>query len=669
MTLTPTSTSATAQTRVSPEDLLEMYRRMYLIRRFEESAGKLYRDGKIPGFVHLAIGQEASAVGACFHLRKNDVITSTHRGHGHALSKGLTPEEMFAELMGKETGVCRGRGGSMHIADPSRGIFGANGIVGAGIPIALGAATAEKLRGTDGVAVAFLGDGAISTGAFHESANVASLKEMPMVLFCENNRFSEFSSFEDQHPVEIEQRAIGYGLRYRKVDGNDVLAVSNVMAEVLSEVRTGGRPYLIEAVTLRGRGHYEGDPQLYRADSSHSVRDPLDIGREHLASRGIPAEKIVKLEAEVEEELEMAITAALEAPLPDASTLTEGMLAIRERVAPLVEAPPVDAPAEKQWKTFQAVAAALRDEMREDPDVFIAGIDVGKGGNVFGITRGFAEEFGERIIDTPIAESAIIGMANGAAMAGLKPVVEIMYFDFIGVCLDQIMNQAAKLPFMTGGRTHLPLTIRTQFGAGRASGAQHSQSLEAMLAHIPGLTVLMPSTPADAYGMLRTAIQDPNPVIFVENRLQYGMKGEVCDPSYRVPIGQAALRSRGDDLTIVTYSRMVQTCTQALAELNARGVQADLIDLRTIAPLDVSTVLESVSRTNRLLIVHEATSHFGVGAEIAARVADEGVWYLDAPIVRVGAEPVPAPYSSPLEQAWLPSVQRIVDAAIRVLDA
>jgi 2-oxoisovalerate dehydrogenase E1 component len=279
------------------------------------------------------------------------------------------------------------------------------------------------------------------------------------------------------------------------------------------------------------------------------------------------------------------------------------------------------------------------------------------------------KKWGPRLLDTPISETAIVGMAIGAAMAGLKPVVEIMYFDFIGVCFDQIMNQAAKLPYMTGGKTRLPLTIRTQFGAGKSSGAQHSQSLEALLAHIPGLTVVMPSTPADAYGLLRTAIQDPNPVIVVENRLTYGMKGDRCDPDYRVPIGQAAIRRRGTDVTIVTYSRMTSVCEQAVAELARGGVSCELIDLRTIAPLDHTAVLESVSKTNRLLIVHEAHRDFGVGAEIAARIADEGVWFLDAPIVRLGAKPVPAPYSPTLEQAWLPTVQDVVEAAERLVKA
>ncbi|MFC0530306.1 alpha-ketoacid dehydrogenase subunit alpha/beta [Phytohabitans kaempferiae] len=646
-------------------DLVEMYRRMERIRCFETRASQLYRDGKVPGFVHLAIGQEATAVGACFDLRPQDTITSTHRGHGHALARGLTSGEMFAELMGRETGVCRGRGGSMHIADPARGIFGANGIVGAGIPIAAGAAFAARYRGTDGIVVAFLGDGAIATGAFHEAANLAALWKLPLVLFCENNGFSEFSRFEDQHPVGLAERATGYGLRFRQVDGNDVAAVRTAMTEVVADVRAGNGPYLVEAVTLRHRGHYEGDPQLYRAENDPALldaADPLGIAQRTLRDLGVEEHVLDEVRAQVDAEIEDAVRIAEAAPLPSPSALHDGVIVVREPSPPAVLEPLAQVGAET-WKLFQAVGEALRVELDEDPSVFLAGIDVGRGGNVFGITRGLAEQFPGRLWDTPISETAIMGLGTGAAMAGLRPVVELMYFDFLGVCLDQLMNQAAKLRYMTGGRVPMALTVRTQFGAGRSSGAQHSQSLEALLAHIPGLTVLMPSTPEDAYGLLRSAIRDPNPVVFVENRLQYGMKGPRVPREHLVPIGRAAIRREGSDVTIVSYSRLSIVCVEAAQELAAEGISCEVIDLRTIAPLDVSTVLASVAKTSRLLIVHEAARDFGVGAEIAARVAAEGLWYLDAPITRVGAASTPAPYSPPLEGEWLPGKEDVLRAA------
>ncbi len=648
---------------------------MVRIRRFEETAGRLYRAGEIPGFVHLAIGQEAAAAGATVHLRADDVITSTHRGHGHALARGLSPYEMFAELMGRVDGVCRGRGGSMHIADPSRGILGANGIVGAGIPIAGGAALAAKLRAADSVALAFLGDGALSTGAFHEAANLASLWALPLVLFCENNRFAEFSSFEQTQPVSVGQRAQGLGLGFESVDGDDVVAVSSCMRTVLERVRAGGGPVLVEAVTSRGGGHYEGDPQLYRdadAPSGPSARDPLDVARNRLLDLGATAELLTAVERRAGEEIDEAVAAARLSPSPDPADLTDGVLSagagFGQGTRRVAEAAAEVATAEgPTWKYFEAVHAALETSLDGDPSVFLAGIDVGRGGNVFGLTRGLFERWPDRVLDSPISETALMGAGVGAALVGMRPVVELMYFDFLGVCLDQIMNQAAKLRYMTGGRASMPLTIRTQVGAGRSSGAQHSQSLEGLLAHIPGLVVVMPSTPSDAYGLLRSAIADDNPVIVVENRLLYGSRGAQCVPDHLVPLGQAALRTRGDDVTVVSWGRMAVLATQAAAVLAQEGIGAEVIDLRTIAPLDMSAVLESVAHTSRLIIVHEAHHDFGPGAEIAARMAGEGLELLDAPVVRLAPPHVPAPYAPTLERAWLPDVDAIVAAARRLV--
>ena len=315
---------------------------------------------------------------------------------------------------------------------------------------------------------------------------------------------------------------------------------------------------------------------------------------------------------------------------------------------------------------MDAIRSALEAELADDDRVFIAGIDVGAGGNVFGITRGLHDQFADRVRDTPISETAVMGLGVGAAMAGMRPVVELMYLDFVGVCLDQLLNQAAKMPFMTGGAAEMALTVRTQFGAGRSSGSQHSQSLEALLAHIPGLSVVMPSTPADTYGLLRAAIQDPNPVVFIENRLLYGMKGPQPPDDFVVPIGKAAVVRAGNDVTVVSVSRMVHEVIAAAERVADDGISVEVIDLRTVAPLDTATVLESVEKTSRLLIAHEAVVPFGIGAEIAAVVAREGFWNLDAPIERVGAAPTPPPYAPDLEHAWLPDRDDIADAVRRL---
>lgn len=653
-------------------ELLEQYRRMRRIRRFEERAGQLYRDTEVPGFLHLSIGQEATAVGACWPLRPGDAITSTHRGHGHCLAKGLPPAPMFAELMGRDAGTCHGRGGSMHIADPSLGVYGANGIVGAGLPIAGGVATAFRLRGGDGVVVAFFGDGAVAQGMFHEAVNLAAVWDLPVIFCCENNHYAEFSRAADQHRAGLAERAAGYGVDYAHVDGNDVVAVADLMTKLVDERRRGAGPVLVEAETYRWHGHYEGDPERYRDAAEVAEwrrRDPLARTRSRLLATGLDPAALEAVDAEVEAEIEAAVEFARAAPEPSPSSLGEYVVAPRPAVpAPAASGPAPASSAEgDRYRVMDAVRDALDHELAADPSVFVAGIDVGAGGGVFGLTRGLADAYPDRVRDTPISETAIAGVAVGAAMAGMRPVVEIMYMDFLGACFDQLLNQAAKLRYMTGGRAAMSLVVRTQFGAGRSSGSQHSQSLEALLAHIPGLTVVMPSTPDDAYGLLRAAIRDPNPVVFVDNRHLYGFRGAKPPPDHAVPLGRAVVRRPGTDVTVVSWSRMAHEALAAASTLAGEGISVEVIDLRTIVPLDRATVLESLARTNRLVIAHEAVRDFGVGAELAALAVDEGFWHLDAPVVRVAPPPTPAPYAPSLERVWLPGRDTIADTVRRLV--
>jgi 2-oxoisovalerate dehydrogenase E1 component len=554
----------------------------------------------------------------------------------------------------------------MHIADPTLGIFGANGIVAAGLPIAVGAAAAAKLRRESAIAVAFFGDGAVAQGAFHEAVNLAAVWHLPVIFFCENNGYAEFSPASEQHVASLERRAAGYGVDFVAVDGNDVVATATAMDALVRAVRAGRGPAIVEATTYRHHGHYEGDPERYR--STDEVRewegkDPLLVHEERLRAAGVADALIESVRSSVESELDDAVRVARAGKSPAIATLTDFV------VRPRAERPEPPAPAAgaEQFRTMDAIRAALEIELETDDRVFVAGIDVGAGGNVFGLTRGLQERFLERVRDTPISENAIVGLGVGAAMAGMRPVVEIMYLDFLGVCLDQLLNQAAKMPFMTGGAAPMALTVRTQFGAGRSSGSQHSQSLEALLAHIPGLTVVMPSTPADTYGLLRASIQEPNPVVFIENRLLYGMKGPQPPADHLVPIGVSAVVRPGEDITVVSVSRMVHEAIAAAEAVAGDGISVEVIDLRTVSPLDMAPILESVHKTSRLLIAHEAVVPFGIGAEIAATVAREAFWDLDAPIERVGAATTPPPYAPELERAWLPDRDDIADAIRRVV--
>ena len=320
-------------------------------------------------------------------------------------------------------------------------------------------------------------------------------------------------------------------------------------------------------------------------------------------------------------------------------------------------------------KTYlEALRDALRLEMTRDPDVYIIGEDVGVYGNVFGVTKGLIDEFGpDRVRDTPITESAIVGAAVGSAAAGLRPVAEIMFIDFIGVALDQLYNQAAKMRYMFGGKITIPMVLRSACGAGRGSAAQHSQSLEAWFMHVPGLKVVMPSTPGDAKGLLITAIRDDNPVLFLEHKMMYDTKGEVPDGEYTIPFGQADIKREGEDVTVVATSKMVHTALDAAEKLAKEGVSVEVVDPRTLSPLDEETILESVRKTHKLVIVHEEVKFAGSGAEIAAIVAEKAIEYIDAPILRIGAPFSPVPFAPSLENEFIPSEEKVIDAINRVM--
>ena len=648
------------------EALVSAYRTMLLIRRMEQRIGVLYASGAIPGFVHTSVGQEGCAVGATTPLRPADVLTSTHRGHGHVLARGLPPREVMAELLGRETGTCRGRGGSMHVADPHRGILGANGIVGAGLPIAVGAAQSFRARGTDGVALAMFGDGAVATGAFHEAVNLAALWQLPVIFFCENNGFSEFSPTQSQHPVPVIDRAAAYGIAGEVVDGRDVEAVAEVVGGAVERARAGQGPTLVEARTLRVGGHYEGDQQRYRdtAELSGQVQaaDPVAYTASVLRSRGLDESALAAVEAEVTALVADAESFAQASPVPTGTT-PDDVYAPRK---PLPARRAQLAVRDESLSLSRILRQAFDDALAADPDVFLAGIDVA-GGNVFGLTRGLAQRYPDRVLDTPISETAVMGLAVGSALQGMRPVVELMYLDFLGVCLDQLMNQAAKFRLMSGGRVSVPMVVHTQFGSGRSSGAQHSQSLEAILAHIPGLTVVMPSNGSDAYGLLRTAIEDDNPVVFIENRLLYEVKDALPGPEHRVPLGVARVARPGESVTVVAWSRMVTVALAAAEQLAPEGIDVEVIDLRTISPLDRETVLTSFRKTSRMVIAQEAVVDFGVGAELAALAVSEGFWSLDAPVLRVGAAPTPVPYAPGLEQEWAATQDDVVAAIRKVM--
>jgi len=639
---------------------VEMLRRMLLIRAFEEHLAAAYARGELPTeAIHLSIGQEAVAVGVCSVLAPTDTITTTHRGHGHMLARGADVEGMMAEIYGKASGLCGGKGGSMHVTDARLGALGANGIVGASALLATGSALASRLGGDDGVAVAFFGDGATNQGMVHEALNFAAVFGLPAVFVVENNLYGEFTSLKRHTRVtHLADRAGAYGIRSLSVDGNDALAVAEAAEEAVTAARAGEGPVLLEARTYRLHGHMEGEEATYRSEEEVEVwrgKDPIPRLRQVLVDEGLLDDAgAAAMEEAARRTVEEAAARAAAGPEPSIEVLERDVFA-PDPASLWSGDEPSGGP---ETTCSRALWEALAEEMRRDERVFLLGEDVSHGG-YFSVTTGLAEEFPGRVLDTPISEYAIVGSAVGAAMRGLRPVAEILFSDFLTACMDPIVNQAAKLRYMSGGQYALPLVVRTPGGAGLGMAAQHSQSLEALLTGIPGLIVVAPSNPADAKGLLKAAIRSSNPVLFFENKLGYLETGPVPPGDWTVPLGRARIVHPGDDLTVVAVGGIVATTLAAARTLAGEGIGVELIDPRTLFPLDLETIVASVARTRRLVTVEEAPLNHGFGAEVVARVVEAlGPRALRA-VHRIGAHHVPIPYARNLERAALPGEDRI----------
>jgi 2-oxoisovalerate dehydrogenase E1 component len=653
--------------------LERMYRDLVRVRRFDQRVIELFNQGVVKGTAHSCVGQEAIAVGACAALDDSDFITSHHRGHGHCIAKGADLTRMMAELFGRATGYCGGLGGSMHIAALDRGILGANGVVGAGIGLGAGAALSATIRKSGQVALSFFGDGAVNEGIFHEACNIAALWRLPLVLLCENNLFGLSTPASAATSIaRLSDRASAYGFPGETIDGNDVLAVHDAVARAVARARAGEGPTLIEAMTWRWGDHsMRANLPRYRSAEvereAEAAGDAVARTATLLAERQVADTRRDALAAEAEAEIEAAIAEAARAPEPTEAALAPAVLAPHPAIA---DEPGDTHASAREIGMTEAINEAIIQEMARDERVFVLGEDIGRIGGIFGCTRGLLDRFGAaRVRDTPISEGAIASMAVGAAITGLRPVAEIQIFDFVTLMMDAIVNQAAKFRFMLGGKPTVPVVFRGPQGGGIRLGAQHSQSLEAWFAHIPGLVVMAPATPYDAKGLLAAAIRDDNPVVFLEHKLLYVQsRGPVPAIDYAIPVGRGAIRRKGHDVTIVATLAMVPQAARA-ADILARehGVEAEVIDPRTLRPLDLPLILDSVRRTNRIVIAHEAWTRHGFGAEVAASVVEQAFDWLDAPPERVGMRDVPMPYNDTLERLVIPNAATIVGAALRTL--
>jgi 2-oxoisovalerate dehydrogenase E1 component len=653
----------------------ETYTRMAFTRAFEAKALALSKvdPPAVIGSIHLCAGQEAVPLGAIAGLRNDDQIVATYRGHGWALASGLDPLAVMAEICHRKSGINGGRGGSAYMMAPDTRFIGENSIVGAGTTIACGVALANVAEGKSRLVIVSIGDGAMNQGSVHEALAFSAAFRLPIIFVCENNGWSELTPTRAMFRIErLAQRAGPYGITGATINGTDPFIVRETIVQAATRVRSGGGPVLIECLVPRLWGHYNRDVEHYREKADRmeaAARDPLVLlGERLVASGGASTDDLDSLRREQEKSVETIASQALASPLADVDSVLEHVTGTSQSTP---SEPASRANQTRQELTYaEAANAALRAVLSSDPKSIIYGEDVGKPGGIFGVTRNLQKDFGpERVFDTPISENAILGSAVGAAISGLKPIVEIMWADFVFVALDQLINQAANIRYVTQGCTTVPLVVRMQQGSTPGSCSQHSQCIEAILAHIPGLKVALAATPQDAYSLLRAAAADPDPCVVIEARALYPSKGLV-DTSIVEPVGKARVHRRGRDLAFVTWGSMVPQSIVAAAELEKQGLSVSVIDLRWLAPLDEAALLDIVqSSGSKVLIVHEAVQRGGYGAEVAMRIrelcgprANLSVHRLATPSVRIPASPV-------LRAALLPNADSIARVVKGLLNA
>jgi 2-oxoisovalerate dehydrogenase E1 component len=664
MTVSTTTTTALDNTTV-----LALYRTMQTIRQCEERLAKAHQRGLIHGACHTYVGEEAIAAGVFAHLRPEDVVFSTHRGHGHALAKGMPPQELFAELFGRETGCSHGRGGSMHLFKPEIGMMGTSGIVGPCILQACGGGYSFKLQKLDHVSVACFGDGAVNNGAFHEGLNMAAIWKLPVIFVCENNQFATEVPFSYASGIpDVGRRAASYGMAGYEVDGNDVGEVFRVASLAVDRARAGEGPTLIECKTYRTRAHAEG-----MGDFSYRTREDVEQWKQRCPIRRLEqlaieqrlatADELNAIAQEVSDCVEDAQRFAEGSPYPGEQSAVTHVYAENEPAS----LPPLPDPGTRQTTYVGGTLEAIDAEMQINPQIFVMGEGIGQRGGNFTTTLGLWEKYGaDRLCDTPICERGFVGLSCGAAMTGTRPVIDFMFIDFINDAFGEIVNQIAKMQYMSNGRLKMPVLLRGCVGIGHSAATHHSGSYHSIYSHIPGLRVVMPSTPFDNKGLFTHALRCNDPVLYLEHRELMALKGAVPEESYEIPFGVARVACEGTDATVVAFGLMVHHALAAAEQLFRQSISIEVIDPRTVSPLDIDTILRSVAKTGRLLVIDEAFGPCSIASEIAAQVADRGFDDLDAPIKRLNGAFAPTPYSPTLERAVVPNPQTI-QAAIEDL--
>lgn len=637
-------------------DNISLLRTMLRSRLFERKLEGLFDKSLLYGTTHLSIGQEACHTGLVAALEKKDWIVPTHRCHGYNVARGTKLERMFSEMLGSRDGICRGLGGSMHMTDISTYNLGSSAIVGSGVALAGGAAYALKRQNKDNIAVAIFGDGATSRGTLHEVMNIASVWNLPLLFFLENNHYG--MSAEASRMIstdELYKRAEGYSIAAEKVDGNDIHAVLEAVARARKHIVSKNRPYFIECDTYRCCGHSKSDKRVYRSREEElewESKDPIKRFCDYLMGQGFSLSDIENVVDEVECEIEEAWRIAYEGKdsfltLSEASEFTLARSASQHNESGIVH----------RGTYREAIREALDEILTEDKRASIMGEDIGLYGGCFGVTGNLIEKHADQMFETPVSEEAFVGMASGAAMLGEHPICEVMYGDFSTLASDGLINHAAKARFMSAGQLVCPMIYRTPIGGGTGHGSQHTQSLETMFLNVPGLIVIAPSDPYSAKALLKSANRENNPVLYFEHKGLYSEEGEIGDCNTFLPLGKGIVSGDSEELLVIGYSRALSVAKKALCD------KATFFDFATLSPMDEAGIREYASKFNRILIVQDTPLQCSAG-ESVYRIAREA--NRDASIEILSAMDMPVPFSEPLERAVLVNEEKVLSAYERL---
>jgi 2-oxoisovalerate dehydrogenase E1 component len=646
------------------EQLLKLYENMLLPRLIEEKMLILLRQGKISKWFS-GIGQEAISVGAASALHTDEMLFTMHRNLGVFTTREVPLQRLFAQWQGKASGFTKGRDRSFHFGAPEYNIVGMISHLGPQLSLASGVALAHKLSEEGKVSLAFTGEGGTSQGEFHEALNTAAVWQLPVIFVIENNGYGLSTPTNEQYLCEhLVDRAKGYGMRSVILDGNNILEVYSQLNTIAEELRQKPEPVLVECKTFRMRGHEEASGTKYvpkELMETWAAKDPLDNYEQYLLTEGVlTAQEVESIRKAFKKQINADVKAAFEEEAIHSTIPQE----LTDVYAPApIESISSEGQETEEIRFVDAISKGLDMAMEKHGQLVLMGQDIADYGGVFKITEGFTDKYGKgRVRNTPLCESAIVGIGLGLSLKGYKAMVEMQFADFVTCGFNQIVNNLAKLHYRWG--QNADVVIRMPTGGGVGAGPFHSQSNEAWFFHTPGLKIVYPSTPEDAKGLLLASFEDPNPVLFFEHKALYRkLTGEVPTGYYTTPIGKARLAQEGENLSIITYGMGVHWALEACREMD---VDADILDLRSLTPIDYEAIAASVQKTGRVLLLHEDTLTGGIGGELSAYIAEHLFEYLDAPLLRVASLDTPVPFATALEADFLPQ-QRLREQLERLL--